>query len=107
MSSLIRFRCTTCNTVMEAPLERGGDKINCLKCGQRLQIPSPKHAQTVLAADLTSPDSFSVTPIPVAQAPVAPPLPTAVPLAAAEPPIAELVEPLSEPDVALPRGSKF
>src|SRR5262245_3940001 len=104
MSSLIRFRCTTCNTVMEAPLGRGGDKINCLKCGQRLQIPSPKHAQTVLATDLTAPESV---PIPVAHAHIAPPLPTAVPLAPALPPIAELVEPLSETAAVRRRGAKF
>lgn len=52
MSAQIRFLCPTCKSVMEAPIDKAGNKINCLKCGQRLQIPPPEHAKTVLASGL-------------------------------------------------------
>jgi hypothetical protein len=37
---------------MSAPVEKAGDKIHCLKCGQRLQIPPAERAKTVLAPSL-------------------------------------------------------
>ena len=48
MSAHLRFLCPTCNAVMEAPIERAGKKIHCLKCGQRIQIPPPQHAKTIM-----------------------------------------------------------
>ena len=35
----IRFSCPACRSLMEAPTEKAGQKISCLKCGQRLLIP--------------------------------------------------------------------
>lgn len=52
MSADIRFLCPTCKAVMAAPVERAGKKINCLKCGKRLQIPHAEHAKTTLAPSL-------------------------------------------------------
>ncbi len=52
MSAHIRFLCPTCKAVMDAPVERAGNKINCLKCGQRLQIPPAERATTILAPAL-------------------------------------------------------
>jgi hypothetical protein len=52
MSAHIRFLCPTCKAVMEAPVGRAGQKINCLKCGQRLQIPPEERAKTILAPSL-------------------------------------------------------
>jgi DNA-directed RNA polymerase subunit M/transcription elongation factor TFIIS len=38
---MIRFQCPRCQSVLEAPERKGGTKVNCLKCRQRLQIPLP------------------------------------------------------------------
>src|SRR5262249_8505339 len=45
---MIRFQCPRCRSVLEAPDHRGGAKINCLKCQQRLQIPVPPPGKTLL-----------------------------------------------------------
>src|SRR5947209_6227360 len=37
---MIRFACPACRSVLECPDYKAGKKIACLKCGQRLQIPS-------------------------------------------------------------------
>ena len=61
MSAHIRFLCPTCKAIMDAPVQRAGNKINCLKCGQRVQIPSAERAKTVLAPALGvhyDPDDF-------------------------------------------------
>jgi hypothetical protein len=68
MSAHIRFLCPTCKFVMEAPLASAGNKIACLACGQRLQIPPAQRAKTILAPVVT---------IPTAQ--FAPPLATSAP----------------------------
>ncbi len=54
---MIRFQCPTCQKVLKAPDEGTGRKINCPKCGQRLQIPPPIQAQnkTVLGQSLPEP----------------------------------------------------
>jgi len=52
MSARIRFLCPTCKAVMDAPVAQAGSKTNCLKCGQRLQVPPPERAKTVLAPSL-------------------------------------------------------
>jgi hypothetical protein len=70
---------------MDAPVERAGTKINCLKCGQRLQIPPPERAKTILAPVLgvheepkqDDPASESITPSSQVQTPPAQPLPLA------------------------------
>src|SRR5262245_25624694 len=46
---MIRFGCPACKSTLEAPERKAGDKIACLKCGQRLQIPFPIPNKTVLA----------------------------------------------------------
>lgn len=81
MSVRLRFLCPTCNAVMDAPLAQAGHKINCLKCGQRLQIPPPERAKTVLARGLgvhgdgTAPPSPAAAATGITSAPVPPPLP--------------------------------
>ncbi len=47
---MIRFRCPTCGVVLEAPEGKGGAKINCPGCGQRLQIPTPRRNKTILGS---------------------------------------------------------
>jgi hypothetical protein len=49
---MIRFACPSCHAQMEGPDRKAGQKIACLKCGQRLQIPG--HNKTILA-NLISP----------------------------------------------------
>src|SRR5262245_37302431 len=38
---MIRFACPACNSIMTAPDRKAGQKFDCLKCGQRLQVPAP------------------------------------------------------------------
>jgi len=71
---LNRFLCPVCNAVMEAPAHKVGQKIACLKCGQRLQIPhasanAPKPQVTILAKPLAVPAPPSQRPpsVPVSQ----------------------------------------
>jgi hypothetical protein len=47
----LRFACPVCKATMTAPPEKAGHKFNCLKCGQRIQIPSPPRG-TILARPL-------------------------------------------------------
>jgi DNA-directed RNA polymerase subunit RPC12/RpoP len=75
---MVGFACPTCNTVMSAAANQIGAKIQCVKCGQRLQIPAPP-AHTMLATPVPPAASraTSATP-PYPQAiPVQPVLPTA------------------------------
>jgi uncharacterized protein YbaR (Trm112 family) len=37
---MIRFACPVCSVAMEVPDQKGGEKIACLKCGQKVRIPS-------------------------------------------------------------------
>jgi hypothetical protein len=81
---------------MEAPVAQAGNKMNCLQCGQRLQIPSAERAKTILASELGLHDSVEQHPpqsqptIPTAEfAPALPPrpVPTARPaIPPSEPP---------------------
>jgi hypothetical protein len=48
---MIRFSCPACKCVLESPDHKAKLKINCPKCGQRLQIPSPAN-KTVLGVPL-------------------------------------------------------
>lgn len=64
MSAQIRFLCPTCKAVMEAPVERAGNKINCLKCGQRMQVPPAERAKTVLSPALGIDDDNVASPMP-------------------------------------------
>ena len=84
MSAHLRFLCPTCQAVMEAPIERAGKKIHCLKCGQRIQIPPPEHAKTILATPLgvqeDPPIDLVSAPEPTFDPVSAPePIPTAIP----------------------------
>jgi DNA-directed RNA polymerase subunit M/transcription elongation factor TFIIS len=61
---MIRFTCPACKSVLESPPHKGGDKVACPKCGQRLLIPNPvkpaARNKTVLGEELPSPHySFS------------------------------------------------
>ena len=77
MSAQIRFFCPTCKAVMNAPVEKAGKKVNCLKCGQRLQIPPAERAKTILAPSLgvddDPPDRAGGSPPPTAQIAPGPP----------------------------------
>lgn len=42
---MIRFACSVCRTVMEAPKEDTGKKMPCAKCGRQLLVPSPVRAK--------------------------------------------------------------
>jgi hypothetical protein len=68
---------------MDAPVENAGQKINCLKCRQRLQIPPAERAKTILADAMGVHDDGE--PIPIAQ--IAPGLPTPAPSQAKPPPL--------------------
>src|SRR5688572_10654938 len=46
---MIRFACPSCQNVLEAPPDKGGTKIHCGRCNQRLQVPTPiAHNKTVM-----------------------------------------------------------
>src|SRR5262245_59964192 len=47
----IRFACPVCKTAMKAPAQNAVQKLNCPKCGQRIQIPPPPR-RTILAESL-------------------------------------------------------
>src|SRR5262245_32333490 len=49
---MIRFACPACKAVLESPDQKAGSKVNCPKCGQRLQIPGApvSRSRTVLGA---------------------------------------------------------
>jgi hypothetical protein len=52
--ALIRFSCPRCKSILETPDHRAGDKVECPKCQQRLQVPVPPRTQTVLAHLISS-----------------------------------------------------
>jgi hypothetical protein len=60
--AMLRFACPACNAVMEAPAHKVGQKVACLKCGQRLQIPTPPRG-TILAKPLPPKDSRRPRPL--------------------------------------------
>ena len=62
MNTHIRFLCPACQAVMEAPVGRAGDKIHCLRCGQRIQIPPAERARTILAPTLDPQDYHQPAP---------------------------------------------
>lgn len=99
MSDEIRFLCPTCKAVMSAPIAKGGEKINCLQCGQRLQIPSGERAKTIMAPGLCVNDESNPAPHELAQEP--PPLPPPLPATPASTP-----PPLSSPAVPPPCAPK-
>lgn len=45
---MIRFSCPVCQKHLKAPDNKGGVKVDCPKCGQRLQIPPPQRSKTML-----------------------------------------------------------
>src|ERR1043166_7852117 len=46
---MIRISCPRCKQVMVCQDREAGNKLHCPKCGQRLQVPVPPKAKTVLA----------------------------------------------------------
>lgn len=38
---MIRYRCPRCRTVLAAQDSEAGSKLNCSRCGQRVQVPAP------------------------------------------------------------------
>lgn len=48
----IRFACPTCRATLEAPESKGGHKINCPRCQQRLLIPPATRNKTILGEPL-------------------------------------------------------
>jgi DNA-directed RNA polymerase subunit RPC12/RpoP len=73
---VIRFSCPRCKSVLEAPDHQGGDKIECPKCQQRLQIPFPPRNKTILAALIErtpAPETAKAVPIPLYPLPMPPP----------------------------------
>jgi DNA-directed RNA polymerase subunit M/transcription elongation factor TFIIS len=67
---MIRFQCPTCQSTLECSEERAGDKIACLKCRQRILIPSPMRNATVLGT-LLPPKSVRQPPVQQRDAPAA------------------------------------
>ena len=57
---MIRFRCPSCKSILEAAPKKAGEKVACLKCGQRLQIPSPPN-KTVLGEALPASSPMPAT----------------------------------------------
>ena len=60
-SSMIRYKCPRCKSILESPDAKAGDKVACPKCQQRLQIPMPLRDKTMLAP-LVSPPPTSPRP---------------------------------------------
>ena len=67
MSSTVKFQCPNCRAVLKAPAGRAGEKIHCLRCNQRLQIPQlpppppPPSSKTILAPVVGVPQSAPPT----------------------------------------------
>jgi S1-C subfamily serine protease len=59
---MIRFECPVCKQVYELPESQGGQKINCRKCQQRIQVPVPNRARTIMATELPSGPSAGAPP---------------------------------------------
>jgi DNA-directed RNA polymerase subunit RPC12/RpoP len=68
---MIHFRCPVCRAALEAPDDKGGTKVPCSRCGQRLLIPPPIRNKTILAESLPGdPPSPSPSPnVPVGACP--------------------------------------
>src|SRR6516162_7759575 len=56
---MIRFQCPRCKGILESPDQKAGDKVNCPKCQQRLQVPGLPREKTILAASVPNPPSPS------------------------------------------------
>jgi hypothetical protein len=103
---MIRFACPACNAVMEGPPHKVGQKIACLKCGQRLKIPPPPRG-TILAQPLPSKPNPGLMQPPAGSRPQATPqraAPRRQPQQAApSPPPQEIADPAPSSEVpALP-----
>jgi hypothetical protein len=83
---MIRISCPRCRSILECPDHKGGSKIGCPKCAQRLQVPALPPNKTVVAPvppasrpTRASPPvpPFPVSPLPPSpeRPPVPPPLP--------------------------------
>lgn len=55
---LIRLACPVCRTVLQSDRSMVGNKIQCLNCGQRLQIPISRN-KTILAVP-PPPDDYDI-----------------------------------------------
>jgi DNA-directed RNA polymerase subunit RPC12/RpoP len=60
---MIQFRCPTCKSTMEVSDDKGGTKVPCPFCNQRLLIPPPNRNKTVLGESLSGPPSPPNTPV--------------------------------------------
>jgi hypothetical protein len=49
---MIRFSCPRCGAVYEVAPHRAGEKLHCLKCQQRLQVPNAALAKTITASPI-------------------------------------------------------
>jgi transcription elongation factor Elf1 len=67
MAARIHFVCPTCNAKMSGPIHKAGQKIHCLNCGQRLQVPPVEHSRTILATD---PDAYNDRGVPPVRQPI-------------------------------------
>ena len=56
---MIRYVCPACNSILESPDRKIGDKINCPKCSQRVQVPNPSKNKTVLGKLLPGNETIS------------------------------------------------
>ena len=45
---MINFACPSCKSVLKAAAEKGGCKVNCPRCGQRLLVPLPAAANKTI-----------------------------------------------------------
>lgn len=57
----IRFACPVCKTTYTVNEKNAGQKADCKKCGQRLEVPAPLRAKTVLGEVLEHSDDSKTT----------------------------------------------
>jgi hypothetical protein len=68
---MIAFSCPACNHLYEVGEDRVGTEATCLKCGQRMLVPSPTANQTRLGRPVQDADWHNQPPPPrVVPAPV-------------------------------------
>ena len=115
---MIRFSCPRCKSVLDSPDQQAGNKIECPKCQQRLQIPLPPRNKTVLGElVLESPTLTQAVPVQQQVATAAPAIPASAhsqawfdanlrPAAAAVPPI-QASEPPPLPPMTQPEPFDF
>lgn len=46
---MISYRCPSCQSSFQSPPADAGLKVHCGVCGQKIQIPNPRLARTILA----------------------------------------------------------